>query len=135
MELLQRKDFAEAIALSYKNIPHNTLILNKATSYIAANIKDPLRISQLSHACGVSESYLYRIFSSGLGLSPKEYILNCKMEYAMKLLEKKDMTITQIARELGFANPNHFSNAFFKITGIRPSQYKNPFSEDSTATL
>ena len=75
------------------------------------------------------------IFSSDLGLSPKEYILNCKMEYAMKLLEKKDMTITQIARELGFSNPNHFSNAFFKITGIRPSQYKNPFSETSTITL
>ncbi len=135
MELLQRKGFAGEIPLSHKNSSHNTILLNKATSYIAANIKDPLRISQVSHACGVSESYLYRIFSSGLGLSPKEYILNCKMEYAMKLLEKKDMTITQIARELGFSNPNHFSNAFFKITGIRPSQYKNPFSETSTITL
>lgn len=129
IELLRRKDFMKHTALSRPNVSHTSLLLNKATSYIAANIKDPLRISQVSHACGVSESYLYRIFSSGLGLSPKEYILNCKMEYAMKLLEKKDMTITQIARELGFANPNHFSNAFFKVTGIRPSQYGSTLPE------
>ena len=89
MELLQRKGFAGEIPLSHKNSSHNTILLNKATSYIAANIKDPLRISQVSHACGVSESYLYRIFSSGLGLSPKEYILNCKMGICYEVVRKK----------------------------------------------
>ena len=102
---------------------HSSLVLNKAASYIAANIRDPLRISQVSHVCGVSESYLYKVFSSALGLSPKEYILNCKMEYAIQLLKENNMTVTQIARELGFSNPNHFSNAFFKVTGKRPSEY------------
>lgn len=50
------------------------------------------------------------------------------MEYAVRLLRKKNMTVTQVARELGFANPNHFSNAFYKVMGKRPSDYKNQIS-------
>lgn len=124
MELLRRKDFLRNHRLSSSHISDESLLLNKATSYIAANIHEPLRISQVSHTCGVSESCLYKIFSSSLGVSPKEYILNCKMEYAVRLLRKKTMTVTQVARELGFANPNHFSNAFYKVMGKRPSDYK-----------
>lgn len=124
MELLRRKDFLKNQRLSPAHISGENLLLNKATSYIAANIREPLRISQVSHTCGVSESCLYKIFSSKLGISPKEYILNCKMEYAARLLRKKSMTVTQVARELGFSSPNHFSNAFYKVTGKRPSDYK-----------
>lgn len=124
MELLRRKDFLKNQRLSPAHISGENLLLNKATSYIAANIREPLRISQVSHTCGVSESCLYKIFSSNLGISPKEYILNCKMEYAARLLRKKSMTVTQVARELGFSSPNHFSNAFYKVTGKRPSDYK-----------
>ncbi len=123
MELLRRKDFRPGEPPFLKPVPGTDLVLNKATSYIAANIGEPLRISQISHACGVSESYLYKIFSAGLGLSPKEYILSCKMEYAARMLKEDRMTITQIARELGFSNANHFSNAFFKVMGVRPSRY------------
>lgn len=123
MELLRRKDFLPHELKSRKPVHGTDLLLNKATSYIAANLKEPLLVSHVSHACGVSESYLYKIFTSGLGQSPKEYILKCKMEYAALLLKERNMTVTQIARELGFLNPNHFSNTFHRIMGIRPSQY------------
>lgn len=123
MELLRRKDFVKAAPASPAAASHADLLLNKAVSYITARLNTPLRISQVSSACGVSESYLYRIFSSGLGMSPKAYIVSCKMEYARTLLKEQNMTITQISRELGFANPNHFSNAFYSVTGVRPSQY------------
>lgn len=122
MELLRRKDFQREEAPSRSWESGGSLILNKATSYIAANIREPLRVSKVSHACGVSESFLYKLFSSNLNVSPKEYILNCKMEYAVRLL-RKNMTVTQIARELGFSNPNHFSNAFYKVMGKRPSEW------------
>ncbi len=123
MELLRRKDFVKTAPAASVQLPRTELLLNKAVSYILANIKTPLRVSQISHACGVSESYLYRIFSSQLNMSPKDYIFSCKMEYARNLLKEQTMTVTQIAQELGFANANHFSNAFFKHTGVRPSQY------------
>ncbi len=123
VELLQRKDFYPGELYPHAPTAGADLLLNKATGYIAANIREPLRISQVSRACGVSESYLYKIFISGLSQTPKEYILKCKMEYAALLLKEQTMTVTQIARELGFANPNHFSNTFFKVMGIRPSRY------------
>lgn len=123
MELLRRKDFVKSVPSPAAGASHTSLLLNKAVSYISANIKDPLRISQVSRACGVSESYLYRIFISGLGMSPKDYILKRKMEYAGELLREGTMTVTQIGRELGFSNPNHFSNAFVNVMGVRPSKY------------
>ncbi len=123
MELLRRKDFNPCELKSRKPVHGTDLLLNKATSYIAANVREPLLVSQVSHACGVSESYLYKIFTSGLGQSPKEYILRCKMEYAAMLLKERNMTITQISREVGFSNPNHFSNTFCQLMGMRPSQY------------
>lgn len=124
MELLRRKDFSKDRQLTPVSGSNINLILNKATSYIAANIREPLRISHISHICGVSESGLYKIFSSVLGISPKEYVQDCKMKYASRLLRETNMTVTQVAREMGFANPNHFSNAFFKVTGKRPSSFK-----------
>lgn len=123
MELLRRKDFVKSIPSAQAGVPHTTLLLNKAVSYITARIKDPLRVSQISHACGVSESYLYRIFMSQLGVSPKDYILKCKVDYARNLLLEQNMNVTQIARELGFSNSNHFSNAFYQEAGVRPSKY------------
>lgn len=124
MELLRQKGAPESTVPMAGTDSGATLILNKATSYIAANIHEPLRVSQVSHVCSVSESYLYKIFSAALGMSPKEYISGCKAEYAANLLKGKNMTVTQIARELGFSNPNHFSNAFYKIMGVRPSEYR-----------
>ncbi len=115
MELLRQKGAPESTVAIAGTDSGSALILNKATSYIAANIHEPLRVSQVSHVCSVSESCLYKIFSAALGMSPKEYILNCKAEYA---------AVTQVARELGFSNPNHFSNAFYKIMGVRPSEYR-----------
>ncbi len=123
MELLRRKDFHPNELLPRGPFAGADLVLNKATSYIAANIREPLRISQVSRACGVSESYLYKVFVAGLLQSPKEYIVKCKMEYAALLLKEQNMTVTQVARELGFANPNHLSNTFYKVMGVRPSQY------------
>lgn len=124
MELLRRKDFIKTAPPAPKPLSPADLLLNKAVSYITANLNTPLSVSEVSRACGVSESYLYRIFTLSLGMSPKAYIVSCKMEYARTLLKEQNMTVTQIARELGFANPNHFSNAFYKYMGTRPSQYR-----------
>lgn len=139
MEILRNKDFHNPLSVqlpadtntsnrtrrySDATVSNASLLLNKATSYIAANLNDPIRISTLSQVCGVSENYLYKIFKAALHISPQEYVIKCKMEYAVQLLQENSMTITQISRELGFSNPNHFSNAFFKVTGMRPSQVR-----------
>ena len=103
---------------------HSDSVLNMATSYIAGNLSQTIRVEELSRICGVSQTYLYKLFKSALSLSPQEYILNCKMEYGAQLLRDSDMTVTQIARELAFSSSNHFSNSFFQIMHVRPSEYR-----------
>ena len=90
-----------------------------------------IRVEELSRICGVSETYLYKLFKSALSLSPQEYILNCKMEYGAQLLRDSHMTVTQIARELAFSSSNHFSNSFYRIMGIRPTAYRKNGQPDS----
>ena len=103
---------------------HSDSVLNMATSYIAGNLSQTIRVEELCRICGVSQTYLYKLFQSALSLSPQEYILNCKMEYGARLLRDSDMTVTQIARELAFSSSNHFSNCFYKIMRVRPSEYR-----------
>lgn len=130
MEVIRNKQFCRPSFSGPKNGSHASLLLNKATSYIAANLSEPIRLSTLGHVCGVSENYLYKLFKSSLGISPQKYIMNCKMKYAIQLLQEQNMTITQISRELGFSNPNHFSNAFLQTTGMRPSQVRKRLETD-----
>lgn len=124
LELLRSRDFKRT-AGPQTAVPHTTHLLNMATSYIAGNLNQPIRIRELSRICGVSENYLYKIFRQTLQMSPQEYILNCKIEHGAGLLENSDLTITQIARELAFSSPNHFSNTFYRIMNIRPREYRD----------
>lgn len=123
LELLRSRDFKRTVS-PRTDIPHTEYLLNKATSYIAANLSQPVRIQKLSRICGVSENYLYKIFKNALGMSPQEYIINCKIEHAASLLRESSLTITQISRELAFSSPNHFSNTFFRIMKVRPKEYR-----------
>ena len=57
--------------------------------------------------------------------TPMEFIRCKRIETAKDLLLFSDMNITQIAYSTGFKSIHHFSNTFFKYTGIRPNQFKN----------
>ena len=130
MELI-RGHYDRRTAGSRTTARHSDSVLNMATSYIAGNLNQTIRVEELIRICGVSETYLYKLFKSALSLSPQEYILNCKMEYGAQLLRDSHMTVTQIARELAFSSSNHFSNSFYRIMGIRPTAYRKNGQPDS----
>jgi AraC-like DNA-binding protein len=59
------------------------------------------------------------------------YLINIRISEAIKLLKKKDVTITDIALDTGFYSSQHFSTTFKKLTGYTPSEFrKNNLSQD-----
>ena len=58
------------------------------------------------------------------GNSIFEYIIALRMEHARQLLLEKNLMVTEVARTLGYKNPNHFSAAFKKKFGVCPTQIK-----------
>ena len=88
----------------------------------AFTVKD-LNVSDLAALCGISEVYFRRLFFNAFGISPKEYIIQKRIEYAKTLLSTGDFSVSEVGVLCGYAEPCHFSREFSKRTGIPPIQY------------
>ena len=82
-----------------------------------------LSVSYLSSLCGVSEVYFRRLFLHFFGVSPKEYMIKKRMDYARVLLRSGDFSVSETAALCGYAEPCHFSREFSRRVGVNPSQY------------
>lgn len=83
-----------------------------------------MSVSSLAALCGISEVYLRRLFLSAFGVSPKEYIIQKRVEYAKSLLLSGDFSVSEVALMSGYAEPCHFSREFKARTGVSPKLYK-----------
>jgi AraC-like DNA-binding protein len=78
----------------------------------------------MADMCGYTAEHFSRIFRSFAGKSPKEYILDARLELATYLLEKTDKPIEIIIEECGFSNRTEFFKKFFDKMQITPLQYR-----------
>ena len=83
-----------------------------------------LTVAKLSELCGISDVYFRKIFIHNFGISPKEYIIRKRMEYAKLLLMLGDLEVSVIAELCGYGEPCHFSREFKRRFGVSPSDYK-----------
>ena len=82
-----------------------------------------LTVEYLSSLCEISEVYLRKLFMSRFGISPKEYIIHRRMDYACHLLSSGQFEVSDVALLCGYTEPCHFSREFKKRIGISPKDY------------
>lgn len=99
--------------------------LSKVLQYIDANLDEDLTVTALAELVHHHPNYFIRFFKNHLGMTPKAYIYERRLEKAKQLLNASDMTIGEIARATGFHDIFHFSKAFKKRLGIAPSEYRS----------
>lgn len=87
-----------------------------------------LPVSMLSKECGISEAYFRRIFTNKYGVSPKEYIINLRINYAKNLLKCGELSVEETAISCGFTEACHFSREFKKRTGVSPKNFIDGFN-------
>lgn len=92
--------------------------------YIKRNCQTRLSVGEMADMCGYTAEHFSRIFRSFAGKSPKEYILDARLELATYLLEKTDKPIEIIIEECGFSNRTEFFKKFFDKMQITPLQYR-----------
>lgn len=102
--------------------------VNAALEYIHHNLARA-QVADIADYIGISRSYLTRIFKDKLHTSPKEYILNCRLSEASKLLRSTDCSIQEIAETVGYTNPFSFSQGFKNVFGISPKHYREHVCE------
>lgn len=120
----------EAIYVSQKELqkdyaPEGQLAkIAPALERMESDITDhSLSVTYLSELCGMSEVYFRRIFASRFGVSPKEYMIRKRIDYAKQLLSSEQFSVTEVAELCGYSEPCHFSREFSKRVGVPPVEY------------
>lgn len=91
------------------------------------HVNDRLKINYstlIVDKLGRDYSYLSNLFSEIEGITIEQYIILQKIEKVKELLVYDEMSLSQIADELGYSSVGHVSNQFKKITGLTPSHFK-----------
>lgn len=81
-----------------------------------------LSVTDLAKISGQSISSLNREFKSQFNVTPKQYLLAKKLSYAKKLLERKDISVTEVAFSVGYENVSSFIKVFKDKYGVTPKQ-------------
>jgi len=81
-------------------------------------------IKKVAEHCNLSEYHFYRSFKMAYGLTPYQYIIEKKMQFAKKLLADQSMTLRAIAEECCFSDVFTFSKAFKRYYGLPPSSMR-----------
>lgn len=96
-------------------------------NYIHYNIHDSEKLTKkkLANQFHISENYIGQYFKSKMNIGLKKYILNYKLKLAETRLRYTDLTITEIAHELGFTDSSHLDKTFLTYKGVTAKTYKN----------
>ncbi|MCK4385388.1 MAG: response regulator [candidate division Zixibacteria bacterium] len=99
--------------------------LIKIRSVVEERLSNPdLEIRHLSSEAGLSRTNLFMKLKALTGYSPNEFIKTIRLEKASQFLRKTDMTISEIAYEVGFKYPKYFSTCYSRQFGMTPSEYR-----------
>ncbi len=100
--------------------------LKRAISYIMRHYTEHINLDDLSRVCSVSKQQLIRYFKSTLNTTPIRYLLDYRLSRAKELLfAHPDLSVKEIAYELGFDNPHYFTRAFTEKNGESPRAYRS----------
>jgi AraC-like DNA-binding protein len=98
-------------------------LASRVKAYLAEHADDPVRLSELSRAAGVSPDQLAYNFQKVEKVSIARYASRTRMERAASKLGSAD-DLARLALDLGFASHSHFSTAFLRWAGCAPSVYR-----------
>ena len=100
--------------------------LRAAVSYIHSHYRnEQMNVSELASMCAVSDTYFRKLFKEIHGVSPAQYIINLRLEYASQLLMSRLYTILEVSEKSGFNDVKYFSKLFKKHYGVSPREFKN----------
>lgn len=96
-------------------------VINAVKEHLEKKFLDDHSLQSIAREFGTNTNKLMCLFRKAFGQSIFEFINTQRMDHAMMLLRDREMLVTEVARVIGYKNPNHFSSAFKKRFGISPS--------------
>lgn len=98
--------------------------LGYTAQYIKSNCSTNIDFKKLAASIGYSYDHFRHLFTEIYGYSPKQFMLNARIEHAKHLLRNTDEKIKTIALDCGFRQSSQFVTAFGKYVGMTPANYR-----------
>ncbi|MEO7190204.1 MAG: helix-turn-helix domain-containing protein [Vicinamibacterales bacterium] len=94
--------------------------IQQAARYLAAHPEEPFSLSRLAARCALSPSRFSHLFRAELGMTPQRFSENLRLELARHLLGQTNLSVSEIAAEVGFEDPLYFSRRYRHAFGHAP---------------
>lgn len=98
--------------------------VGKAVEFMEKEYHRNLSLSDISDAAGLSEQHFCRVFRKVTGMTPIEFLTRKRVAEAKALLGDTDMSVSDIAKAVGFSGRSYFTSVFRKYEGFSPTNYK-----------
>ena len=102
----------------------------KAKRFVEAHLEDRISLKDIAASVHLSEIYFHNIFVESMGISPHQYLIDCRIEMAKKLLWNTNIPITVVAEKSGFGCQQYLNKVFKKETGLTPVSYRKSFQQN-----
>ena len=108
----------------------NYQIISKAKRYIESHYSEPIRLDDIAASVNLSPIYFHNVFTTTLGISPHNYLINVRISEAKRQLWDSTVSLDLVAENCGFGCQQYFSKIFKKETGTSPGKYRKEFQHN-----
>jgi AraC-like DNA-binding protein len=98
--------------------------LDNVIGYIEKNYAQPISEHDMATDCGMSAFEFSRAFHAAHGVTFRDYLSDCRLLQAKRLLGISQVPVSDVAAMAGFNDPSYFARLFRKRTGISPTAYR-----------
>jgi len=109
---------------------HDLARLRRVRDRIDREYAEPLDVEALARGAHMSAGHLSREFRQAYGESPYSYVMTRRIERAMALLRRGDLSVTEVCFEVGCSSLGTFSSRFTELVGVPPSTYRREAAGD-----
>jgi len=98
--------------------------LQRTVTFIDDHLDQSISLQQLAHAVGLSPTYFAARFRAAVGASPRLFVMRRRIERAKVLLASTQMSMIDVALNVGFRTQSHFTTVFGRQEGATPHQWR-----------
>ncbi|MFI6395206.1 helix-turn-helix transcriptional regulator [Nonomuraea sp. NPDC050547] len=107
------------------------VLLRRVRDRIDRDYAQPLDVEALARGAHISAGHLSREFRAVYGESPYSYLMTRRIERAMTLLRRGDLSVTEVCFAVGCSSLGTFSTRFSELVGMSPSTYRRLAAKDA----
>ena len=112
------------------NVPKKTDIITEVKEYIRQNYNQNISLNDISKKYYINPYYFSQLFKKKMGMTYQKYLTDYRIDRAKKLLTETDLRIYEVCRLVGYNDVNHFNKIFERTEGMKPSEYRQQYTQN-----